>query len=84
MWQFLDPVIRIRSFATNTRARERQADFLAAQTVDISDNTSKWLASKLAPKKYGEKIAAELSGPEGGPVQNNVNFRFFDDKPPEK
>ena len=70
------------------RARERQADFMAAQTVDIADDTSKedngfagsvavarsrlridarkWFASKLAPKKYGEKIDAQLSGPDGG------------------
>ena len=47
-------------------------------------DSRKWLASKLAPKKYGDRLAAELSGPDGGPIQNNVNFRFFDDKPPEK
>jgi hypothetical protein len=97
------------------RARERQADFLAAQVVEIADtvregkkvkvsqkdgtteehgdqvdrsrlmvDARKWLAAKLAPKKYGDKVAAEVSGPDGGPIQNNVNFRFFDDKPPEK
>ena len=79
-----------RTFATNTRARERQADFMASQTVDIADDTTKdsgfagsvavarsrlridarkWLASKLAPKKYGDKIDATLSGPDGGPIQ---------------
>jgi hypothetical protein len=36
------------------------------------------------PLLYGDKIAAEVSGPDGGPIQQNVNFRFFDDKPPEK
>jgi hypothetical protein len=29
----------------------------------------KWVVSKLAPKKYGEKIQAEVSGPNGGPLQ---------------
>jgi len=29
----------------------------------------KWLASKLAPKKYGDKIDATLSGPDGGPIK---------------
>ena len=28
----------------------------------------KWIASKLKPKKYGDKIAQELSGPDGGPI----------------
>ena len=28
----------------------------------------KWYASKLAPKKYGEKTQTELSGPDGAPL----------------
>lgn len=28
----------------------------------------KWYASKLAPKKYGDKVQAEVSGPNGGPL----------------
>jgi hypothetical protein len=30
----------------------------------------KWLASKMAPKKYGEKLTQELVGAGGGPIQN--------------
>jgi hypothetical protein len=29
----------------------------------------KWVVSKLAPKKYGERITAEHTGPNGGPLQ---------------
>lgn len=29
----------------------------------------KWMAGKLRPKKYGEKIVAEMQGKDGGPVQ---------------
>lgn len=29
----------------------------------------KWLASKMAPKKYGDKVTQEHTGPNGGPVQ---------------
>lgn len=29
----------------------------------------KWVASKLKPKKYGDKVQQEVSGPNGGPVQ---------------
>lgn len=28
----------------------------------------KWIASKLKPKVYGEKVSTELSGPNGGPI----------------
>lgn len=31
--------------------------------------TRKWLLSKLKPKKYGDKVQTEISGPDGGPVQ---------------
>lgn len=32
-------------------------------------DTRKWLLSKLAAKKYGDRVAAELSGPNGGPIE---------------
>lgn len=34
--------------------------------------TRKWLMGKHKPKKYGDKIQTELSGPDGGPVQHTV------------
>lgn len=61
------------------RAREAQADAMADEMIDIADNneldpndrrvrldTRKWLASKLRPKKYGEKL--ELSGDKENPL----------------
>jgi hypothetical protein len=38
----------------------------------------KWLASKLAPKKAGDKIAAEVSGPDGGPIQEHLTGSLVD------
>ncbi|MDE2104683.1 MAG: hypothetical protein KGL39_46030 [Patescibacteria group bacterium] len=61
------------------RARETQADSLADEIIDIADNSSldandkrvridtrKWLAGKLRPKKYGDKL--ELSGDRENPL----------------
>ena len=31
-------------------------------------DTRKWLMSKLAPRKYGDKITQEISGKDGGPL----------------
>jgi hypothetical protein len=28
----------------------------------------KWVAAKLLPKKYGDKVQQEVSGPDGGPI----------------
>lgn len=33
-------------------------------------DTRKWMAGKLRPKVYGDKIVQEQTGPEGGPVQH--------------
>ena len=32
-------------------------------------DTRKWLLSKLAAKKYGDRVSAELSGPDGKPIE---------------
>lgn len=32
-------------------------------------DTRKWLLSKLAPRKYGDRVMTEVSGPDGGPIQ---------------
>lgn len=43
-------------------------------------DTRKWLMSKLAPKKYGDKVQAELSGANGGPIQAAVTVEFVKPK----
>lgn len=32
-------------------------------------DTRKWIAAKLKPKKYGERVQTELTGADGGPIQ---------------
>lgn len=86
------------------RAKEFQADYLAAQIRSIADecrigvkttkkasgtetttgdmversrlqiDARKWLASKLAPKKYGDKIDHTIGNPDGTPLDLTVNF----------
>jgi hypothetical protein len=31
-------------------------------------DSRKWLAARMSPRKYGDKVSQEISGPEGGPV----------------
>ncbi len=62
------------------RARSDQARGYAEEVVEIADteedpqrarvriDARKWVASKLLPKAYGERVALEHSGPDGGPV----------------
>lgn len=62
-------------FANNyARARDNQADYYADEILEIADNaedpqkarlqvdTRKWVASKLKPKKFGDKIDMTTNG----------------------
>jgi len=85
------------------QAREAQADYMADQIVEISDDDSldmafkedgtpfvdkehiqrsklrvdarKWVASKLKPKKYGDKLEQTMQNPDGSPISINVVFK---------
>ena len=64
------------------RARELQADSIFDELREIAEDgnpedvqraklrvsTLQWMAAKLKPKRYGEKIQAEHSGPNGGAI----------------
>jgi len=64
------------------RAQEDRTAAMAEELLDIADfedkedaqraklriDTRKWLMSKMAPKKYGDKVVNEHSGPDGGPI----------------
>lgn len=64
-------------------AREAQQEAMIDETIDMADKATpedhqvvklriwarQWRAAKLAPKRYGEKVTAELTGANGGPIQ---------------
>lgn len=70
------------------RAREDQADTMADEIVAIADeeedpakarvrvDARKWVAAKLKPRKYGDKVTNEHTGADGGPVALSVSVRF--------
>lgn len=41
----------------------------AIQRSRLRVDARKWVASKLLPKKYGDAVKHEHTGPDGGPVQ---------------
>lgn len=47
--------------------KEVREDMLGHRKLRV--DARKWYLSKLAPKKYGDRIATELTGADGGPVQ---------------
>lgn len=50
----------------------------ALQRSRLRVDTRKWLMSKMAPKKYGDKIIQEQSGPDGGPIQHEHKGQALD------
>jgi len=46
------------------------------QRSKLRVDTRKWLMSKMAPKKYGDKVEQFISGPDGGPIQQAITVEF--------
>lgn len=42
-------------------------DMLGHRRLQV--DTRKWLMARMAPKKYGDRLTQEVSGPAGGPIQ---------------
>jgi hypothetical protein len=47
-----------------TGATRLNAEFVARSRIRV--DTRKWLMARMAPKKYGDKVQQEVSGPNGG------------------
>jgi len=47
-------------------------DNVSVQHAKLRVDTRKWHASKLKPKKYGDKVSQEVSGPNGGPIEHKA------------
>lgn len=77
------------------RAREKQADYFAEEIIEIADSAEaesaavskaklqidarKWAASKIAPKKYGDKQEIDVKSSDGSMIPtvrlNTEEFR---------
>jgi hypothetical protein len=57
-----------------TEDGRRLIDNEAVQRARLRVDTRKWIMSKLAPKKYGERVTQEHTGANGGPVRVAVEF----------
>lgn len=44
--------------------------------------TRKWIASKLKPKKYGDKVTQELTGADGAPLVTQSVVKVYQSGPP--
>lgn len=58
-----------------------QANGEHIQRSKLRIDARKWMAGKLAPKKYGEKSSLELSGADGAPLIPTINVTIGDTEP---
>ena len=56
----------------NGDVEETEGDMVERCRLQI--DARKWLAAKLAPKKYGDKIDHTIGNPDGTPLDLTVNF----------
>ena len=64
-----------RDYVKTTDGREvPDYDHIARSRLRV--DARKWYASKLAPKKYGDKVDHEVSGPNGGAIESKVTVEF--------
>lgn len=54
--------------------RKVLAGKLAPDAARVVLQSKQWRASKLAPKKYGDKSQHEVTGPNGGPLQTQATI----------
>lgn len=52
-------------------------DSTAVQRNRLRVDARKWLLSKLAPKKYGDKLDTTVSAPGGGPAQFSLTVGYM-------
>lgn len=74
------------------RARDMAADLFEADIYTAAEactpesapadrvkiDALKWIAARRAPKRYSERLLQEVSGPEGGPIQQAITVSFVD------
>lgn len=80
--KFADEIVAIADEAevTSVVTPEGVVDFKLDATAVARNrlrvDARKWVASKLLPKKYGDKVQQELTGADGGPINMSLKVSF--------
>ena len=59
-----------RTIHSDGTSELRTGDMLGHRKLKIE--ARKWVLARMAPKRYGDRIAQEISGPNGGPIQQSM------------
>ncbi|MDR6393045.1 terminase small subunit-like protein [Paraburkholderia phenoliruptrix] len=61
------PVMGQKTVSKATGIEITEGDMIEHRRLQV--DARKWLAAKMAPKKYSERLMSELTGANGGPIQ---------------
>lgn len=78
--RFFDNYAQARELGADAEFDELDEIALLATPEDVQVarlriDTLKWKLSRKFPKKYGDKVHQELSGPDGKPIQHEVTAK---------
>lgn len=74
---YADELVEISDDESKDKSGELEMpNSVAVQRAKLRVDTRKWLLSKLAAKKYGDKLDMNLAGKDGGPIQAAVAVTF--------
>jgi cytochrome c-type biogenesis protein CcmH/NrfG len=74
---YADELVEIADDESSDVSGELQMpNSVAVQRARLRVDTRKWILSKLAAKKYGDKLDMNLAGKDGGPIQAAIAVTF--------
>lgn len=68
------PQIGTKSVSKASGIEITEADMIEHRRLQVE--ARKWALGKMAPKKYGDKVTQELTGPGGGAIDMNWQINF--------
>jgi hypothetical protein len=74
------PQIGVKTETKGGEVKTIEGDMIEHRRLQV--DARKWIAAKLKPKKYGDKLHQELTGEDGQPLVVRI-IKFGDMKPPE-
>lgn len=73
------PVLGIKTKTTDGRTEVTEGDMIEHRRLQV--DARKWLAARMAPKKYGDRIKQEVTGKDDGPIENKWTIEFVNPTP---
>ncbi len=71
-WQLTaweDEIIELANDSSNDRLPDGRIDVDHIARMKLVVNTKQWIMARRNPRKYGDRVSAELSGPNGGAIE---------------